>query len=187
MKIILASGSPRRKELLKLLDIDFTVDTVNSFEEKFDPSTPHEEVPQLMSEGKSYGFHRPLAEDEVLITADAMVLCDKLIMGKPHGRAEAVAMLESLSGKVHEVITGVTIRSLKKKVSFSDKTLVHFKKLTLEEIEYYVDKYKPYDKAGAYAIQEWIGYAGIRSIEGSVYNVVGLPVDRVYEELKSFK
>ncbi|MCR5004071.1 MAG: Maf family nucleotide pyrophosphatase [Bacteroidales bacterium] len=187
MKIILASGSPRRKERLKSLDIDFTVDTGNAFEEKFDPSTPHEEVPLLMSEGKSEGFHRPLKDDEVLITADTMVLCDGLIMGKPHSREEAVRMLQALSGKAHEVITGVTIRSDRRKVSFSDRTLVHFKTLTLEEINYYVDNYKPYDKAGAYAIQEWIGLAGIRSIEGSMYNVIGLPVDRVYEELKSFK
>ncbi|MCQ2148293.1 MAG: Maf family nucleotide pyrophosphatase [Bacteroidales bacterium] len=185
-KIILASGSPRRKELLGNLGLEFTVDTENSFEETFDPATPHPEVPILMSKGKSGGFHRPLEDNEILITADTMVLCDSKILGKPHSREEAFNMLKGLSGKDHQVITGVTIRSTEKTVSFDDTTTVTFRNLTDSEIEYYIDNYKPFDKAGSYAIQEWIGLMGISAINGSVYNVIGLPVHRVYEELQNF-
>lgn len=185
-KIILASGSPRRKELLGNLGLEFTVDTENSFEETFDPATPHPKVPILMSKGKSSGFHRPLEDNEILITADTMVLCDSKILGKPHSREEAFNMLKGLSGKDHQVITGVTIRSTEKTVSFDDTTTVTFRNLTDSEIEYYIDNYKPFDKAGSYAIQEWIGLMGISAINGSVYNVIGLPVHRVYEELQKF-
>lgn len=185
-KIILASGSPRRKELLGDLGLEFTIDTENSFEEKFDPSTSHPEVPILMSKGKSAGFHRPLEGNEILITADTMVLCDSKILGKPHNREEAFNMLRGLSGKDHQVITGVTIRSNEKTLSFDDTTTVTFRNLTDSEINYYIDNYKPFDKAGSYAIQEWIGLMGISSINGSVYNVIGLPVHRVYEELQKF-
>lgn len=185
-RIILASNSPRRRELLKGLDLEFTVDTGNTFEEKFAPDTPHEDVPALMSVGKSHGFHRPLEEDEILITSDTMVLLDKTIMGKPHSREEALAMLMALSGHTHEVISAVTIRDARKEETFSDVTKVTFREMTLAELEYYVDTYKPYDKAGAYAIQEWIGYVGITGIEGSYFNVMGFPVHRVAEELKKF-
>lgn len=184
--IILASGSPRRKELLKGLDIDFEVDTRNNFEEAFSPDTPHHEVPALMSTGKSHGFHRTLAEGEILITSDTMVLCDKVILGKPHSREQAVDMLKTLSGKTHEVISAVTIRDNKREETFSDVTLVTFKELTDSEIDYYIDTYKPYDKAGAYAIQEWIGYIGITEMKGSYFNVMGFPVHRVYAELQKF-
>ncbi|MCQ2165373.1 MAG: Maf family nucleotide pyrophosphatase [Bacteroidales bacterium] len=185
-KIILASGSPRRRELLGGLGIEFEVDTCNNFEERFAEDTPHREVPALMSEGKSAGFHRPLEEDEILITSDTMVLLDGLIMGKPHSREEAVEMLNALSGREHEVVTAVTIRDCSRKVTFTDTTVVDFKALSPEEIDHYIDTYKPYDKAGAYGIQEWIGYIGITGIRGSYFNVMGFPVHRVYDELKKF-
>ena len=185
-RIILASNSPRRRELLAGLNIDFEVDTRNNFEEWFDPVTPHDEVPALMAQGKSHGFHRPLEPDEILITADTMVLLDKVILGKPRDRADAVRMLELLSGREHEVITGVTIRDASREETFSDVTFVTFKVFTPEEIDYYVDTCRPYDKAGAYGIQEWIGYVGMTDMRGSFYNVMGFPVQRVYEALLRF-
>ena len=185
-KVILASGSPRRRELLAGLGIDFEVDTGNDFEERFDPSIPHDEVPVLMSEGKSRGFHRDLKKGEILITSDTMVLLDGLILGKPHSREEAVAMLKALSGRSHEVITAVTLRDLEHFKTVTDSTIVHFRELTDAEIDYYLDTYKPYDKAGAYGVQEWIGYAAITGIEGSFYNVMGFPVHKVYDELIKF-
>ena len=184
--IILASNSPRRRELLAGLNIDFEVDTRNDFEERFDPSTPHAEVPSLMARGKSYGFHRALEKDEILITADTMVLLGGVILGKPHSREEAVGMLEMLSGREHEVITGVTIRDASREETFSDVTFVTFKTFTPAEIDYYVDNFRPYDKAGAYGIQEWIGYIGMTDMRGSFYNVMGFPVQRVYEALLRF-
>ena len=185
--IILASGSPRRRELLKGLDIDFEVDTQNNFKESFTADIPFEEVPRLMSEGKSAGFHRPLKEDEILITADTMVILPgKEILGKPKDREDAFRMLRDLSGRSHLVITAVTIRDIQKKETFTATSEVWFKDLAEDEITYYVDTYKPYDKAGAYAIQEWIGHIGIRRIEGSYFNVVGFPVQRVYEALQRF-
>ena len=185
-KVILASNSPRRHELLAGLDIEFEVDTRNNFEESFSPDTPHSEVPALMSEGKSRGFHRPLEENEILITSDTMVLLDGIIMGKPHSREDAENMLRTLSGRTHEVITAVTIRDCSRSETVTDSTLVHFRQLTEEEIKYYLDKYRPYDKAGAYGVQEWIGYVAITGLEGSFYNVMGFPVHKVYEELIKF-
>jgi len=190
-KIILGSGSPRRRELLSSMNVEFTVDTGNSFEESFDPSTPHEKVPVLMSEGKSLGFHRPLGEDEILITADTMVLCHgdsahSPILGKPHSREEAVRMLRLLSGREHEVVTAVTLRDKDRMLTRSDSTIVVFKDLTDSEIDYYIDNCKPFDKAGAYGIQEWIGLIGITAIRGSYFNVVGFPTHLVYEMLGSF-
>ena len=190
--IILGSNSPRRRELLKGLDIDFEVDTGNNFEESFGPEVPYDSVPRLMSEGKSHGFHRPLKEGEILITADTMVILPPSagkpgeILGKPKDRADAVRMLSDLSGREHHVTTAVTIRDSRRSETFEVTTQVWFKPLTEEEIAYYVDTYKPYDKAGAYAIQEWIGHIGITRIEGSYFNVVGFPVQRVYEKLLSF-
>lgn len=185
-KIILGSNSPRRKELLGGLDIDFTVDTGNTFEEVYDPSTPHERIPEVLSEGKSYGFHRELADDEVLITSDTLVLCGDRVMGKPHSREEAIDMLRCLSGREHKVITAVTIRDSKRCKTTADTALVYFKELTDNEIEYYIDQYRPFDKAGAYGIQEWIGYIGIDKIEGSYFTIMGLPVHLVYKELLNF-
>lgn len=185
-KIILASGSPRRRELLAGLDIEFEVDTRNTFEEIYDPQTPQETIPQVLSEGKSYGFHRELAENEILLTSDTLVLCEGRVMGKPSGREEAIDMIKALSGRSHKVITAVTLRNSSKMKTVSDTALVHFKNLTDSEIEYYVDNYHPFDKAGAYGIQEWIGYIGIDKIEGSYFTIMGLPVHVAYELLLEF-
>jgi len=185
--IILASGSPRRRELMAGLDVEFTVDTRNNFDEKWDPATPHDQVPELMANGKSLGFWRELEENEILVTSDTMVLQNRIILGKPHSREEAFEMLRTLSGNTHEVITAVTIRDGKgNKESFSDVTTVSFCDLSDDEINYYIDTCKPFDKAGAYGIQEWIGYAGISRIDGSFYTVMGFPVHKVYESLKRF-
>ena len=185
-KIILGSNSPRRKELLGGLDIDFQVDTRKTFEEVYDPSTPQEQIPEVLSEGKSYGFHRELSKDEILITSDTLVLCGDRVMGKPHSREEAIDMLKCLSGRDHKVITGITIRDNEKCRTSKDTAIVHFKSLSDNEIEYYVDNYKPFDKAGAYGIQEWIGYVGIDRIDGSYFTIMGLPVHLVYSELQYF-
>lgn len=190
--IILGSNSPRRRELLKGLDIDFEVDTGNNFEENFGPDVPYGQVPRLMSTGKSHGFHRPLAENEILITADTMVILPPQgdhpgeILGKPKDREDALRMLRDLSGREHHVTTAVTLRDCRHEQTFDVTTRVWFKALSEEEITYYVDTYKPFDKAGAYAIQEWIGHIGITRIEGSYFNVVGFPVQRVYEALRTF-
>ena len=185
-KIILGSNSPRRKELLGGLDIEFTVDTGNTFEEIYDPATPHERIPEVLSEGKSYGFHRALEANDILITSDTLVLCGERVMGKPHSREEAIDMLRCLSGREHKVITAITLRDCDRSTTTSDTAVVYFKELTDNEIEYYIDQYKPFDKAGAYGIQEWIGYAGIGRIEGSYFTIMGLPVHLVYKELLNF-
>lgn len=185
-RLILSSASPRRRELLAGLGVDFSIDTDTSFIEHYDAGTPLERIPALMSEGKSEGFHRPLVDDEILLTSDTMVYCDGIVMGKPHGRDEAISMLRHLSGKVHHVTTALTLRDRNRKVTVSDTAYVHFKNLSDSEIEYYVDNYKPFDKAGAYGIQEWIGYIGITKIDGSFFTIMGLPVHIVYQELQKF-
>lgn len=185
-KIILASNSPRRKELLGGLDISFVIDTRNNFEEVYDPATPHERIPEVLSEGKSYGFHRELSDDEILITSDTLVLCGSDVMGKPHSREEAFEMLRKLSGREHKVITAITIRDKEKCKTLSDTAIVYFKELSDSEIWYYIDNFKPFDKAGAYGIQEWIGYIGIGRIDGSFFTIVGLPVHLVYKTLIEF-
>ena len=185
-RIILGSNSPRRRELLAGLDIPFTVDTGNTFEERLDPDVEAHRVPELLSRGKSHGFHRPLEADEVLITSDTVVIVDREVLGKPHSREDAVRMLRLLSGRAHEVVTAVTIRDAVREETFSVSTQVHFVELPQDVIDHYIDKYRPFDKAGAYGIQEWIGYVGISSIEGSFYNVMGFPVHRVWHELQRF-
>jgi len=191
-KIILGSNSPRRKELLAGLDIEFTVDTGNTFQESMDPSVPAEQEPLLMARGKSHGFYRPLQDDELLITADTVVVAVEpssqktVALGKPRDRQDALSMLRMLSGRVHKVITAVTLRDSDTEKSFAVTTDVSFRELSDTEIEYYVDNYKPYDKAGSYGIQEWIGFIGIDRIEGSYFNVMGFPVCRVYEEICKF-
>lgn len=182
-KLILSSASPRRKELLEGLGLDFSIDTNTSFIENYTPGTPLEQIPALMSEGKSEGFHRALADDEILLTSDTMVYCDDIVMGKPHSRDEAISMLHHLSGRVHHVTTAITLRDSHHKITVSDTAYVHFKDLSDNEIAYYVDNFKPFDKAGAYGIQEWIGYIGITKIEGSYFTIMGLPVHLVYEIL----
>lgn len=185
-KIILASNSPRRKELLGGLDISFVIDTRNNFEEVYDPATPHERIPEVLSEGKSYGFHRELSDDEILITSDTLVLCGSDVMGKPHSREEAFEMLRKLSGREHKVITAITVRDKESCKTLSDTAIVYFKELSDSEIWYYIDNFKPFDKAGAYGIQEWIGYIGIGRIDGSFFTIMGLPVHLVYKTLLEF-
>ena len=185
-RIILGSNSPRRRELLAGLGIDFTVDTGNSFAESAEPGVEAHQVPVDMSLGKSHGFHRPLEDDEILITADTVVIIDGRVLGKPHSREEAEAMLHTLSGRTHEVVTAVTIRDKRGEKCFSVSSIVEFCRLEDWEIDSYIDRFKPYDKAGAYGVQEWIGYVGISRIEGSFYNVMGLPVHRIWQELKKF-
>ncbi|HIS22451.1 MAG TPA: septum formation protein Maf [Candidatus Cryptobacteroides intestinipullorum] len=185
-RIILGSASPRRKELLRGLDLEFETDTGNTFTEDFRNITSLHEIPAMMSRGKSHGFHRQLSPDEILITSDTVVICGDEVMGKPRDREDAVRMLRKLSGRRHEVVTAVTIRSAGKEETFSDTAFVRFRELGKEEIDYYIDKYRPYDKAGAYAVQEWIGYIGIESIEGSFYTIMGLPVFQVYRHLEKF-
>lgn len=185
-RIILGSNSPRRKELLAGLQLDFVVDTGNDFTESQEPGVEPHQVPVDMSLGKSHGFHRPLEDDEVLITADTVVIIDGKVLGKPHSREEAQAMLHMLSGRTHEVVTAVTIRDNRKEKCFSVSSYVEFCQLEDKEIDHYIDTFRPYDKAGAYGVQEWIGYVGICRIDGSFYNVMGLPVHRIWQELKNF-
>lgn len=184
--IILGSGSPRRKELLGELGLEFVVDTKNTFEEVYSDGTPEEQIPEVLAEGKSLGFHRELTDNEILITSDTLVLCKGRVMGKPRDREDAVDMLKALSGKSHKVITAVTFRNSERIKTVSDTAIVHFKELKDNEIDYYIDNYRPFDKAGAYGIQEWIGYIGIDKIEGSYFTIMGLPVHLVYELLLEF-
>ncbi|MBP5397770.1 MAG: septum formation protein Maf [Bacteroidales bacterium] len=184
MKLILASASPRRKELLASLDLAFTVDAQTSFVENIPEGMSVEEIPRYLSEGKSSGFHRPLEADELLITADTLVFLGDEAQGKPHDREDALRMLRELSGREHRVITGVTLRSLRSQESFIDITRVRFAPLDEQDIAYYVDRYRPYDKAGAYGIQEWIGSAAIEGIDGSYHNVMGLPTEKLFQALK---
>lgn len=186
-RIILGSASPRRKELLSGLGITFTVDARSGAAETFPQGIPYLEVSQTIAEGKSDSFHRHLEKDEILLTADTIVFCpDHEALGKPKDPEDAFRMLRLLSGKTHEVITGVCIRTTAGKELFSSVTQVTFRELSDEEIHYYIDNYKPFDKAGAYAIQEWIGYVGITGINGSYYNVMGLPVQMLYARLLKY-
>ena len=182
----LASASPRRRELLKGLDIAFTVEPGKDEKEAYSEGMCHTEIPAFLARHKSETFHRELAPNEVLITADTLVFLDAQILGKPKDHDEAVAMLKALSGRTHTVVTGVALRTAQRMHSFSDTTEVDFKMLTDSEIEYYIEHYRPYDKAGAYGVQEWIGYTGITAIRGSYFNVMGLPVQRLYTELCDF-
>lgn len=166
--------------------MDFTVEPGKDEREAYGADLPHTEIPAFLARHKSETFHRGLAPREVLITADTLVFLDEQILGKPHSREEAAAMLRDLSGRTHTVITGMALRTAGKIHSFSDATEVDFKTLTEAEIDYYIEKYRPYDKAGAYGIQEWIGYVGITAIRGSCFNVMGLPVQRLYTELCGF-
>lgn len=184
--IILASNSPRRRELLSGLDIDYEIRILADIDESYPNDIPLEEVAEYLAIKKANAYTSGLKADDLLITADTIVLIDNEIYGKPVNKADAVRMLEGLSGKTHMVITGVCICSTQKKVSFSSTTKVTFGDLTLDEINYYIDKYQPYDKAGSYGVQEWIGYVGVKHMEGSYYNVMGLPIYRVFEELKKF-
>ncbi len=185
-EVILASGSPRRRELLAMLDIDFTVDTSHPVDETVPEGMKAEEIPLYLSQLKAAAY--PLADDgnKLVITADTVVILDDMVLGKPEDLRGAADMLAMLQNRTQRVVTGVTIRTSTDSVSFSAESEVEFGALTPEEIAYYVERYSPLDKAGAYGIQEWIGAAAIRGIRGSFYNVMGLPVHRLYSELKMF-
>ena len=184
-RIILGSKSPRRQDLLEKLGITFSIAS-KEVDEVYPEELNKEEIAIYLAVLKADAFLEELSDDTIVITADTIVCQDEKVLGKPINREDAIKTIKLLSGRSHEVITGVCLLSKTKKHSFFVNTRVFFSKLTDDEIEYYVDQYKPYDKAGAYGIQEWIGYVGIDHIEGSFYNVVGLPVKAVYDALLSF-
>lgn len=181
-KLVLGSKSPRRQELLKGLGFEFEVRVLDT-DESYPADITVEEVPAYIAQEKGDAFLDTLAMDELAVTADTLVVLGDEILGKPADRDGAIEMLKKLSGNTHQVITGVCLTTREKTVSFSEITEVNFKELTEEEIIYYVDNYKPFDKAGSYGIQEWIGYVGIHSIVGCYYNVMGLPVSYLFEVL----
>ena len=185
-KIILASNSPRRKELLAGLDVAFEVRVIKGIDESYPDSLPTTDIAEYISRKKANAYLQQLAADELLITADTIVVLGIEVMGKPHDEADACRMLRKLSGQTHQVITGVTLATTVRQQSFSVVTDVSFKSFTDEEIDYYVSHYKPFDKAGAYGIQEWLGYIGVTALRGSYFNVMGLPVQRIYEALRQF-
>ena len=184
MPLILSSNSPRRKELLAGLDIPFEVRVIEDIGESYPDTLPSGEIAEYIAQKKAAAYE--VGNDEVLITADTIVVLDDQILGKPADAEEAKQLLRSLSGKTHHVITGVCLKSRDQLHHFSVISEVTFKTLAEEEIRYYVENYKPFDKAGAYGIQEWIGYIGVTGLSGSYFNVMGLPVQRIYEELKKF-
>lgn len=184
--IILGSNSPRRRELLAGLDLNFEVKVIPGLEEHYPPTLQPEEIPVFLARQKAEAYIPALLDKALLITADTIVWNQNKVIGKPKDREDAIQMLQSLSGHEHHVVTGVCLTTTEKQKAFSVVSTVKFAALTDEEISYYVDKYHPFDKAGAYGIQEWIGYIGVESINGSFYNVMGLPVQRLYQELKKF-
>ncbi len=184
--LLLASRSPRRRELVAGLGLPYRIAEAYEVDEVWPEGLAHERVPEYLAALKADAFPRPLAPEEILLTADTVVLCDGRILGKPADRDDAVRMLGRLSGHRHTVVTGVGLRAADASRGFSVSTDVWFRALRKEEVEYYVDACAPYDKAGSYGIQEWIGYVGIERIDGSFYNVMGLPVQRLYTELDGF-
>jgi septum formation protein len=184
--VVLGSRSPRRRELLKEL-VPFTVKDLIDVDESWPPSLATQEIAVFVARRKAAAYLPSLGDDELLITADTIVRIDQTILGKPAGREDAVRMLRMLSGRTHHVLTGVCLATRKKSVDFSVTSSVRFASIKEEDIQYYVDRYHPYDKAGAYGIQEWIGYIAVEEIAGSFYNVMGLPVQRLYQELSKFK
>ena len=184
--IILASNSPRRKELLAGLDLQFEVRVLEDIDESYPNDLPTQKIAEFISKKKADAYVQTIADDELVITADTVVILGDEVMGKPHDEADAKRMLGELSGRTHQVTTGVTLSTRERQMSFSVVTNVTFKQLSSDEIDYYVRTYHPMDKAGAYGIQEWIGYIGVTALEGSYFNVMGLPVQRIYEALKTF-
>ncbi|MGC4039055.1 MAG: Maf family nucleotide pyrophosphatase [Chitinophagaceae bacterium] len=184
-KIILASQSPRRKQLLEWAEVPFEI-IVKSTDEKYPFGLTPEEIPVYIAKNKALAVVQDVKPGTTILAADTIVVLGDAIIGKPVHREEAVSILLALSGQKHKVITGVVLVKDQKEISFADVTEVEFHELTIEQIEFYVDKYKPYDKAGAYAIQEWIGVVGIKSVTGDFYNVMGLPVSRVVQALNKF-
>ena len=185
-KLILASNSPRRKELLAGLGVPFEVRVLQDIDEDYPESLPVNEVARYIAKEKADAYRRVIAQDELIITADTVVIVGDEILGKPVDEADAVRMLRLLSGRTHQVTTGVCLLTAEKEHCFDVTTDVTFKTLTDEEIHYYVNHYRPFDKAGAYGIQEWIGYIGVTGLHGSYYNVMGLPVQRIYQELTKY-
>ena len=185
-RLLLASQSPRRRELMSGCGIPYELAPRYECDENYPATLPAEEVPAYLSQLKSEAYPTPLATNDLLLTADTVVILEDRVLGKPHDRQEAVEMLQALSGNRHTVITGVTLRATDRIHTFSVRSDVWFRALTDEEIAYYIDTYRPFDKAGSYGIQEWIGYAAIERIDGSFYNVMGLPIQRVYIELEKF-
>ncbi len=183
-KIILSSNSPRRKELLAGLDLDYEVRVVDGIDESYPHDLPASKIPVYISKKKAATY--TIGEGELVLTADTVVVLGDEVLGKPKDETDAKRMLRELSGKTHRVITGVCLTTTSKQQAFAVTTDVTFKTLTDEEIDYYVTQYKPLDKAGAYGIQEWIGYIGVTSLNGSYFNVMGLPVQRIYEALNNF-
>ena len=187
MRLILASKSPRRRQLISELGFEVTIADI-SVDETIDPSTPIHLVAENIAQRKAEAYPvEQMKDDEVLVTADTIVAIDGLKLGKPHDRSEAIAMLQRLAGRCHQVYSGVCLRSRTASKSFTETTDVYFRTLQQSEIEHYVDTYRPFDKAGAYGIQEWIGMVGIERIDGDYYNVVGLPLFALYRALKEMQ
>lgn len=185
-KIILASQSPRRKQLLEWAEINFKVE-VSDADESYPPNLPVEQIAIFIARNKAKAVKQNNNDDSIIIAADTIVVLDNEVINKPTNREHAINILRSLSGRQHQVITGVVLLYCKKEIRFADVTQVIFHELTDEQIIFYVDKYRPYDKAGAYAIQEWIGVTGIKAINGDFYNVMGLPVSHVIKEIKKLQ
>lgn len=184
VKLILASNSPRRRELLSGLGLDFEVRVLQGIDESYPADLREGDIPLFISRAKAQAYLSTLSEDELLITADTIVWLDGEVLEKPKDEADACRMLRELSGKTHQVFTGVCLTTKEKQVAFSCRTDVTFARLDEEEIKHYVNTYRPLDKAGAYGVQEWIGFIGVERVEGSYFNVVGLPVQRLYQALK---
>ena len=184
-KVILASNSPRRKELLSGLGIDYEVRTLPDVDESYPESLQGADIPLYISKEKADAYRALLQPGELMITADTIVWLDGRVLGKPKDREDALCMLRDMSGRTHEVFTGVCITTTDWQRSFAAQTEVRFAQLTEEEITYYVDRYQPMDKAGSYGVQEWIGFIGVENISGSYFNIMGLPVQRLYRELKA--
>lgn len=182
-KVILASNSPRRKELLAGLGVEYEVRTLPDVDESYPKTLQGAEIPLFIAKEKADAYQAMIQSDELMITADTIVWLDGKVLGKPKDREDALQMLRDMSGRTHEVFTGVCITTTEWQRSFTTQTEVRFSKLSEEEIIYYVDKYQPMDKAGAYGVQEWIGFIGVENISGSYYNIMGLPVQRLYREL----
>lgn len=182
-KVILASNSPRRKELLAGLGVDYEVRTLPDVDESYPETLQGADIPLFIAKEKADAYQSMIQPDELMITADTIVWLDGKVLGKPKDQEDALQMLRDMSGRTHEVFTGVCITTTKWQRSFSAQTEVRFSELSEEEISYYVDKYQPMDKAGAYGVQEWIGFIGVENISGSYYNIMGLPVQRLYREL----
>ncbi|MGL4412457.1 MAG: Maf-like protein [Bacteroidales bacterium] len=185
-KILLASNSPRRREMLTELGINFEVVTLPDIDESYPDELVGEQIPSYIAQQKALAYRDQLSDDSILITADTVVILDNVVFGKPTDRDDAHRMLRELSGNTHQVITSVTLCNTIKSHTFASTTEVTFAEISDSEIDYYINNYKPFDKAGAYGIQEWIGLVAVKGIKGSFHNVVGLPIQRLYEELKKF-